>query len=80
MIDQQKQSYIDKLNKELNRIIFIEENDGGKCCKANVCCVCDRLLRYNNVWYMVDYFYLRREPSRSISRFSASSPQSSKKS
>ena len=52
MIDQQKQNYIDKLNKELSRIIFIEENDSRKSCKANVCCVCDRLLRCNDSCYI----------------------------
>ena len=41
------------INSEMEKILFIENNsENGMKIRANVCCCCDRLLKYDEVNYI----------------------------
>ena len=42
------------INSEMEKMIFIENNSGnGIKIRANVCCCCDKLLKYDEVNHIV---------------------------
>ena len=43
---------ITKINSRLDKLLFIQNNNDKVVLKPNICCICDELLKYNEVNYI----------------------------
>ena len=43
---------ITKINSRIDKLLFIQNNNDKVVLKPNVCCICDKLLKYNKINYI----------------------------